>query len=191
MFKNNSMDNISITGIAPLDYYPCLKNIVKTKQNMKDIDVLIPCEKPDIESIEEVKVSICILNTKIIDTILGKKLIFNAEIKLKVIYTANNCEQSVHSAHWTIPLCDFVLLDNVSNCDLNTLDLFSAIEDICIRSNNLRCINFSVLYIVCVCLYNKPPTCSNPYVKTTPIKNKNQICTKGNFNKSYEDVDYY
>lgn len=164
MFENNCAENISITGITPLEYYPCNRNIIQTKQNMQSIDVLIPCEKPDIESIEEVKVSICIIKSKLIDTILGKKVVFNGAIKLKAIYTANNYEQSVHSAHWDIPFCDFILLDNICSCDdLSSLDLFAAIEDLCINYNDLRCISFSVLYIICASVNKVQLSCNNQY----------------------------
>ena len=198
MFENNCMDNISITGITPLEYYPCFKNIIQTKQNMQNIDVLIPCEKPDIESIEEVKISICIVNSKLIDTILGKKIILNGIIKLKAIYTANNCEQSLHSAHWDIPLCDFILLDNLCSCDdLNSLDLFAGVEDICINCNDLRCISFSLLYIICVSLGKKQPIYNNQCNKTASVKSKNACeykntnSTKGNMNTYYYTVEHY
>lgn len=198
MFENNSMENISITGITPLDYYPCYKDIIQTKQNMQNIDVFIPCEKPDIESIEEVKVNICIVKCKTIDTILGKKIILNGIIKIKIIYTANNCEQSLHSAHWDIPFCDFILLDNICNCDdLNNLDLFAGLEDVCINNNDFRYINLSVLYIICASLYKKQSSCSNQCNKNTSNKNKNSCecksinSKKGNLNTYYYPVEYY
>lgn len=147
---NSCMENISIVGITPLEYYPCCKNIIAVKQNMENINVLIPSQKPDIESIEEIKISICITNSKVIDTILGKKAIISGVFKVKVIYTANNCEQSVHSAHWDIPFYDFILLEDICCChELNKLELFVGVEDVCINYNDLRRINLSTLYIIC------------------------------------------
>lgn len=97
-------------------------------------------------------------------TILRKKVVLNGAIKLKAIYTTNNYEQSVHSAHWDIPFCDFILLDNICSCDdLSSLELFAAIEDLCLNYNDLRCISFSVLYIICASVNKVQPSCNTQY----------------------------
>ena len=200
MFSKNCMENISITGITPLEYYPCCKDIVQTKQNMQNVDICIPCQKPDMESIEELKVSVCAEKCKVIDTIIGPKIILNGVIKIKVIYTADNCEQSLHSAHWDIPFCDFILLeDTCLYNDQNELDLFVGLEYVCINDNDSRHISLSILYIICIVFnklqnnYNYKKQCS----KDNSIKNrpssetKNITTTKVNINTYYYPVEYY
>lgn len=197
------MENISITGITPLDYYPNSKCIINNKQNMQTIDVCVPCEKPEIEEIEEVKVNICSTKFKIIETILGPKLIFNGIMKIKVIYTANNCEQSLHSAHWEISFCDFILLDNLCNTsyDINCADLFAGLEDVCINYYDCRLINLSILYIICVSFdkemcnsncssdkHNKDICCEDKQKSKCNKKNSN---LKGCLNTYYYPVDHY
>lgn len=200
MSEKNFMENIYITGITPLEYYPCSKNIIETKQNMQNIDICIPCQKPDIESIEELKVSVCTEKYKVIDTMLGSKLILNGVVKIKIIYTANNCEQSLHSAHWDIPFCDFVLLENMCTCDnQDELDLFVGLEDVCVNYNNSRDISLSVLYIVCVLFHKIQNNCNDKkqHCKDNSIKNKpssgykNINIKKGNINTYYYPVEHY
>ena len=144
-------DNISITGITPLDYYPDKCTITNCKQNIESISLCIPCQKPDMESINEIKVSFCINSCKLLNTILGPKILANITCKIKVIYTAKNPEQSLHSAHWDINFCDFILLETpyYDKRNLCTSNLFIGLEDVCILGYDERYIELSLLYILC------------------------------------------
>lgn len=200
MFKNSRLYNISITGITPLDYYPSKKCIINCKQNIYTVDVCIPCKKPDVEDIEEIKATMCTTKCKLIDTILGPKIVFNGITNIKVIYTANNDEQSLHSAHWNIPFCDFILIDNMCNKEfnMNSLNLFIGIEDICINCYDERYINLSIIFIACLTL-NKPQDnchcskCSKDNCPEDKWDNnyKDSNCEKGNSNTYYCKVEHY
>lgn len=145
------INNICITGITDLDYYPsqcCSKNC---KQNLKSLRLSIPCQKPDIEAIEEIKVHFCINEYKKLKTVLGMKFLVDINCNIKVIYTSLTEEQSLHSAHWDINFCDFILLDGYcydkySTCKPN---LFIGLEDVCISNASSRYIDLSLLYLVC------------------------------------------
>ena len=151
------LDNISITGITPLESYPKWCSIKNCKQNMQQVNVCIPCQKPDIESIDEIKTTICINKVKLSNTILGPKALIYGVFKIKVIYTAKNCEQSVHSAHWDIDFCDFILLNNMhyDEYEICNAKHFIGLEDICINAYNERFLDLSLLYITCIDLNNK------------------------------------
>lgn len=144
-------EGILTTGITELNSYPKVKCTNYCKQTMETDLLTIPFEKPVIESINEVRVNICIEDTHIINTLLGPKLILNCVKNIKVVYTANNAEQSLHSSYWKIPFCDFILFNDISYDDCLSLikNVFLGIEDICINNCNDKLINISVLYIIC------------------------------------------
>lgn len=170
--------DICITGITPLDAYPLYCSPKNCKQNIKCIKLHIPCLKPDIESINDIKASIYIDNSKVINTVLGKKVILNLSCTIKVIYTALNEEQSVHSAHWTINFCDFILdQDNMSNnCYNSNINIFIGLEDICIHNFDTRSLELSILYIICNILNCKKPCNTH---------NQNNFCNHKNGKKIY------
>lgn len=97
----------------------------------------IPTQKPDIEGIISLQSSIKIISQRVIKTpqvtgytaadgtvfagedipnaegtkLTGRKLIIEGFINQKVIYTADEPEQSVHSAHFTYPFSVFIVID--------------------------------------------------------------------------------
>lgn len=170
-------DEISIIGITDFNQYPEKCTLKNCKQNLKSISVTIPCEKPNIESINEIKILICSENTKTINTILGKKSIINLVVKVKIIYTALNETQSVHSAHWEISFCDFILNNN-NDCHCpKTSDMFIGLEDVYIHSFDERNINLSILYIIC--------NFFNGFIERN--KSNNSCCDEYNQNIKYEE----
>lgn len=196
------LDNISITGITPLECYPKGCNIKNCKQNIQQINVCIPCQKPEMESINEIKATICINKYKLLNTILGPKILINGVIKIKVIYTAKNIEQSLHSAHWDIEFCDFILLDNIcyDECNICLSNFFTGIEDICINSCDERYIDLSLLYIICANfnsqLHEKnyscnhfQDSCSKGYKATYKSNGKNNLNTYYYPAQHYENLD--
>lgn len=156
MFKD-----IVTTGITSIEEYPKLKCLKNCKQAIENDKLCIPCEKPDIESINEIKVNVCIDEANVINTILGPKLVLHGRKNVKFIYTANNCEQSLHSAHWSIPFCDFILLDGVKHDDcFNTVkDVFVGVEYACVNSFSLREISICIIFILCPIIKDR---CADP-----------------------------
>lgn len=144
-------DNISISGITALHKYPKINCPHHCKQCLHTNLLVVPCEKPDIESINDVKVSICIDEFHIINTILGPKIILNGTKNVKIIYTANNCRQSVHSSEWELPFCDFILIKDISydNCLSLINDLFVGVEHVCINNCDCRFIDVCIIFIIC------------------------------------------
>ena len=191
------IDNILITGITPLDYYPDKCSIKNSKQNIKSINLCIPCQKPDMESINDIKVSFCINSYKLLNTILGPKILINITSKIKVIYTAKNIEQSLHSAHWNIDFCDFILLEDLcyDECNLCISNLFIGLEDVCILYCDERAVEMSLLYIICINF--KINHCSQNYncktIKDCEHKNtkKYHDITKNGIKTYYYTIDYY
>lgn len=145
------LENILITGITPLDNYPVCGCDEFYKQVMENDMLCIPSQKPDIESINELKVSVCLDRFKVIKTILGPKIVIQGVKHIKAIYTADNCEQSLHSAHWEIPFCEFALIEGVSydRCLKTVMDVFIGIEEACVKCYDKRTIDISILYIIC------------------------------------------
>jgi hypothetical protein len=161
----NLFKDIVTTGITPIEEYPKLKCTKFCKQSLENDNLYIPCEKPDIESINEVKVNVCIDDANIINTILGPKLVLHGHKNIKVIYTANNCEQSLHSAHWNVPFCDFILLDGMryDECFSLVKNVFVGIEHACVNSFNLREVNLCIIFIICPLIKDRyMDTCYNP-----------------------------
>ena len=139
-------DNISITGITPLDYYPDKCTITNCKQNIESISLCIPC-----------------------------------------IYTAKNPEQSLHSAHWDINFCDFILLETpyYDKRNLCTSNLFIGLEDVCILGYDERYIELSLLYILCPNI-NMSNNTKGYVCKPEPNTNSKNLK-----NTYYYPVDYY
>lgn len=145
------LENIIITGITNLNSYPSCRCKNYCKQCMETDFLCVPDEKPNIESINEVKVSMCVEDFKIFDTILGPKLLVNGVKNIKIIYTANNCEQSLHSSHWNIPFCEFVLLKDIPYDECCSLinNVFIGVENVCVKHYDKKLIDLSVLFIIC------------------------------------------
>lgn len=144
-------NNIVITGITDMDKYPPCINSKFCKQCMQSNIMCIPDQKPEVESINEVKVSICVNNFEVFNTVLGPKLLLNGCKNIKVLYTANNCSQSLHSAHWNIPFCEFILLKDLcyERPSLIVKEVFAGIENVCVNYFDLRTLDISILFIIC------------------------------------------
>lgn len=145
------LGNIFISGITPIDAYPRSKSNKYYKQCIEKVDLCIPKAKPDIEDINEIQIKACIEKVKVINTVLGDKLVIEAKIQIKVIYTADNIVQSVHSAHWEIVFHEYVLLENIDCCSCNRLIryVFLGIEDVCVICMDKRSLSLSIIFILC------------------------------------------
>ena len=147
----NYVENSTVKfGITELDKYPLCMNKNYCKQFIENDTLLLPCQKPDIECIDNLFVDVCIDDFKIIDTILGPKVIVEGIKKYKIIYTGDNEVQSVHSASFEEYFCQFILLDKfVRNMRNNNIkDIFIGIEDIVIKCYDCRSIEIALILII-------------------------------------------
>ncbi|MEG0706317.1 MAG: DUF3794 domain-containing protein [Cellulosilyticaceae bacterium] len=90
------------------------------KQMSIESYLAIPTAKPDIEAISSTSATIDILATHVIATpvskniegqqLTGYKAIVKGILHLVIVYTALDADQSVHSAHYSIPFSTFVIL---------------------------------------------------------------------------------
>jgi hypothetical protein len=164
-------DNISVTGISSLDKYPNSKCKKYYKQCLDDLVLCIPHEKPDMECINEVNAKICVDDYSILNTILGPKLFIKGRKNIKIIYTADNCQQSLHSAHWSVPFCEFILLKDLyyNECQNIIEGIFIGLEDICIKHFEKNVIDLSLLFIICpnLCDFNYCHDCQKNYMSNS------------------------
>lgn len=90
----------------------------------------IPPQKPDVETINSINISVNIIRTEVIKTprsytkgaipvavpnlegklLSGRKLIIEGELCQKVEYTANLTDQPVHSAHFYVPFSSYIVV---------------------------------------------------------------------------------
>lgn len=149
-------NNILITGITNFECYPKFKVSKCCKQGIASNCIFVPSEKPDIECINEVKVEMNIEEYKIIKSILGPKMLVYGFVNVQIIYVADNCQQSLHSAHCSIPFCDFVLIKDLTydKCSSCICGAFVGIEDVCVKCSTNRSVDLSTLYIICPKFYS-------------------------------------
>lgn len=142
--------NVLTLGVTDLERYPPCKYTMNCKEFSENDILCIPPQKPDIEIIDSVYADVCINDFKVIKTIQGFKLIVEGSKKFKIMYTANNCDQSMHSAHWESYFCEFMLLhDNYcDSCNICIYDVFIGIEDIVIKYNNDRIVDICLILVM-------------------------------------------
>ncbi|MEF9992552.1 MAG: DUF3794 domain-containing protein [Romboutsia sp.] len=133
-------------GVTELDNYPLCVNKNYCKQVIENDILLLPCKKPNIECIDSIFVSACVKDFKIIKTILGYKIIIRGTKKYKIMYTADNSLQSVHSVSFEKSFFEFILLDKLE-CR-NIKDIFIGIEDIIVNCYDCRNIDIILLFII-------------------------------------------
>lgn len=141
---------MSITGITPASSYPKGIYINYNKQCLSTDTVSMPIEKHGIEEIEEIKATIYVERYKVINTILGPKIILNGIKKIRIIYTANNNEKSIHSASWNINFSEFILLNGLQydECISNIEYIFVGLEDISVGYCDERNLDIILSFII-------------------------------------------
>lgn len=137
-------------GVTDLDHYPPCKYTKNCKEFLENDILCVPTQKPYIEDIDSVYADVYIKDFKVIKTIQGFKVIVEGLKKYKIMYTANTCEQSVHSAHWESCFCEFILLDNecCDSCNICIYDIFIGVEDIIIKYNNERIVDICLVLVM-------------------------------------------
>ena len=110
----------------------------------------IPSCKPDIEAVDKVYISAKITSTKVIETptspgdneeglqLTGRKLLVDGFLCEKIIYTADEPEQSVHAAHFNIPFCAFIVIPGNVDVDTAKFCVIPCIEDVFVTILNKR-----------------------------------------------------
>lgn len=120
-------DFINIVGIAdPLDF-PVISAADRFKQFTAEDLVTLPTAKPDIEQINTVMVEANVDSFRTIATPVGLKVIVDGTITQKIIYTANNPDQPVHSAHFILPYCTFIDLPLILAANQSAMDLLQTL----------------------------------------------------------------
>ena len=128
MFSQSSATNyneaIDVTGLCnPSDVTETLNRYPYWMQMYLPETLCIPAQKPDAESLNSVNVSVNILRNEVIKTpsstpleslegkiLTGRKLIVEGQLCQLVEYTANDTEQSVHSAHFYVPFSAYIVV---------------------------------------------------------------------------------
>lgn len=111
----------------------CEVEDINTNSNWTEISVpeilTIPCVKPNIESIDKIYINSKITTTKVIATpksttenpeglkLTGRKLLVEGLLCQTLVYTADECEQSVHSAHFNMPFSTYIVLPENTKLD--------------------------------------------------------------------------
>lgn len=146
------MSSIMICGITPIEAYPKGIPVKYCKQCVEKMELCVPSVKPDIEEPNEIHINICVEKVKIIDTVLGPKLVIEGKIRVKLIYTADNRVQSVHSAHWEKTFCNYILLRDIkgSSCSVGVSNVFAGVEDVCVTCVERRALSLSIIFILCL-----------------------------------------
>lgn len=124
--------------------------------------LVVPPQKPDIEEINAVNISVNIIRHEVVVTpsssleenlegkkLTGRKLIIEGELCQKISYTACDEEQSLHSAHFYVPFSAYVVVPETVTFDpiegpIDTLDVNfqvnSCVEDLYIKNFTCRTI---------------------------------------------------
>lgn len=145
------LDNVSITGITPLDHYPRLVDSTHYKHCIESCSLCIPTQKPNIESIHELNLKITVEGFTVLNTILGPKIFIHGSKYIKIIYTAATPSQSLHSTYWEVPFCEFILLENMTcaQCIKSISCIFAGTESGHINFCDERRLNVCILFVLC------------------------------------------
>ena len=131
-------------------------NIVTFKQLLFDKTMNIPCQKPDMEEVDDVTAEIMIDDYYVIDTIKSTsneaqkltyhKLIIHGRVKLSLQYTALVCDQAMHSAHQEVPFSSFLILP--PDYDGQIIEVSSILEDLNLEQVSKRSVNVGIVFLL-------------------------------------------
>lgn len=143
-----------ISGLAdPSDITAIIKDAPYWKQMYITEKVAVPAEKPDIESINSIDISVEIIRKDVIITprsttanlegksLSGRKLIIEGVLSQVIDYTALEIAQPVHTFHAYVPFSSYIVVpleinfgtpeapDTVDSLDIN-FEVNACIEDL-------------------------------------------------------------
>lgn len=149
-----------LTGVTdPSDVTAVIKSTPYWKQMYIPEKVRVPEEKPDIESINAVNVSVEILRKDVIITpqstipnlegksLSGRKLIVEGVLTQVINYTALEPTQPVHTFHAYVPFSSFIVVPN--EIDFGTITTPNKVDSLFINFEVNACIED-----ISVSLYN-------------------------------------
>lgn len=156
---NNCMNSIiDVTGICcPKDTSVVLEKYPYWIQMYIPETLCIPPQKPDVEEINSVNINVNILRKKVVKTpiaeenlegkkLTGRKLIVEGQLCQKVVYTACDEVQSVHSAHFYVPFSAYIVVPKVIDFNGESIDscfvnyqVNACVEDLSIKLIDERC----------------------------------------------------
>jgi len=99
---------INIIGIADPSEFPVITPTNPNTEHIVEETLTIPALKPDAEQINTILIEAMITASRVIITPTGLKVIADGELTQKIIYTAAEPTQSVHSAQFTEQFCSFI-----------------------------------------------------------------------------------
>ncbi|MGL4911410.1 MAG: SPOCS domain-containing protein [Romboutsia sp.] len=163
-----SAELIDISGLCnPSDVTNVISQYPYWAQMNIPEKLTVPDQKPDIEQINSLNISVDIFRSEVIKVPVsqkdkngnyepnlegkistGRKLIIEGQLCQKIDYTANEPQQSIHSAHFYVPFSSYIIVpDKIlfsnSKVPVDSLDIDfqvnACIEDVAIKLIDLRC----------------------------------------------------
>ncbi|MFD3156311.1 DUF3794 domain-containing protein [Haloimpatiens sp. FM7330] len=144
-------DVVDVIGLGECEDIDLTENLSWTEISIPEV-FYIPCEKPEIETIDKVFVKVDIISKRLVDTpappnatdenqegtrLSGKKLVIEGILKQRVVYTADVPQQTVHSAHFCKPFSAFIVIDPADIAE-EKFDVETCIEDVFIMPINKK-----------------------------------------------------
>ena len=175
-----SAELIDISGLCnPMDITNVISQYPYWIQMNVPETLNIPEQKPDMEQINSVNITVDIIRAEVIKVPIspvdkngeyipnlegkvstGRKLIIEGQLCQKVVYTANELEQPVHSAHFYMPFSSYIVVPNKIEFNANNIvdslnvdfQVNACIEDVAVKMLDER----NLLKQVTLLLYAVP-----------------------------------
>lgn len=186
MNSNSTSFNAELVDISGLCNPTDVTNVISQYPYWLQMNIpeklTIPDQKPDIEQINSLSISVDIMRSEVIKVPVsplddngdltsnlegkvttGRKLIIEGQLCQKIEYTANEAEQSIHSAHFYVPFSSYIIVPKeitftngatttvVDSLNVN-FQVNACIEDVAIKLLDLR----TILKQVTLLLYAVP-----------------------------------
>ena len=120
-------DFINIIGVNDVSEFPVLTALDRYNQFTVEENLEIPAEKPDVEQITSVMIEAKVTDFRAIATPTGLKVIINGIVNQKVVYTALEPTQSIHSAYFTKGFCTFIEIPLTIAPGTNTMTILQSL----------------------------------------------------------------
>lgn len=144
-------DLIQYEGISSI---PACTTTQDYKQSNLQGILCVPVAKPDVEQVVRVWGKIDVQHYEIVATpvgtsvegqqLTGCKMMIVGELSFKVQYVACDATRTVHTAHFMVPFCDYIILPKSFNRQFY-MKPQAFIEDIHINMMNCRCFFYNVM----------------------------------------------
>lgn len=131
-------------------------NISSFKQITIDKYFPVPCQKPDIEDVDDINAEILIDDSYVVNTAKGTsnegqqlssyKLMIHGRIKMSIEYTADLIDQPMHSAHCETPFSSFIILP--VDYMMEDVDVSTIIEDVSIDMIGRRGVDLGIVFLI-------------------------------------------